>query len=132
MLGLGRFRCRLPNHLCRRRTRLLDAAADERAALEVGGDRVVEIAASAWGDRRVGNLAPDEHRRALFDKSLRRLAMVFGSAGSHLPYGFGIEQLAERAGFRKVEVLLHHAQRDTRSLRKTTRERHRFPVKVLI
>ncbi|MEA2758312.1 MAG: hypothetical protein QOH65_925 [Methylobacteriaceae bacterium] len=64
MLGFSRFHSRLPHHLCRRRTYLLDAAADERSAPKLGRHRRVEIAAGAGRDRRVRNLtAPISARR---------------------------------------------------------------------
>ena len=152
------FGARRADHLCRRRARLLDAAADERSAPELGRRGEVTVAASSRRDRRIGDLttssaldrappgahpasarrtnlqhraaqrccapggarskasarieanlcrrsrsaqpelldrsrwrsAPDKNRRALLDKSFRRLAMIFGAPSFDLPHCLGI------------------------------------------
>ena len=69
--------------------------------------------------------AADEDRRALLDERLRCFPVVLGAAGLHLVGGFHIKQLGQTTGFGTVQIALHQAKRDRRSLRQRPGEFHR-------
>ncbi len=77
------------------------------------------------------SLSP-EHRLALFDERLHRLAMIRGHGGADQPFGFVIARRGEieQQGF--VEIVFHVAQSDGRAFGDRFGQRKGFGLKLVV
>src|SRR5271165_5208615 len=66
-------------------------------------------------DARFGSAAAEDWR-ALFHEGARRLAMIFRQPGLDLVPCFEIEEFAQRAALRGIEIPLHQFESDARAL----------------